>query len=199
MKTLTETEKIKIFEEKISKIHNHEVREFIEKCITKIPDYFFTLPASSTGKYHRFDERGEHGLLLHTFRVCDYIEALERMDEFLITEYNHDCLIGAAILHDCMKYGNGDEPSKHTLFEHPKLAKEFIESIGEDCGKSELAKDIGDIVITHSGQWNKNPYSNIELPKPSILTQKMLHYADYFASKMSNVSLEYIEAIYNQL
>ena len=199
MKTLTKEEKIKIFEEQLSCIKNNDIRNFTEKCIGNIPDYFFTLPASSTGKYHRFDERGDYGLLLHTFRVCHYVKMIQRMEDFQMSDILYDYAMAAAILHDCMKYGNDEKPSTHTIFEHPKLADEFVKSIGKDCNAESIASMIGVAILTHSGQWNTSAYSDVVLPKPFTKMQKILHYADYFASQMPNISLECIEAIYNQL
>ena len=33
------------------------------------------------------------------------------------------------------------------------------------------------------GQWNKNKYSKIELPKPELEPQKFVHMCDYLASR----------------
>ena len=45
-------EKIKYFEEEIGYICDDSLKSDIVFLINKLPDYFFEIPASSTGKYH---------------------------------------------------------------------------------------------------------------------------------------------------
>lgn len=45
-------EKAKIFDSLLNTIENEDIRHFAEECIETIPDYFWEVGASSTGKYH---------------------------------------------------------------------------------------------------------------------------------------------------
>lgn len=45
-------DKIKVFETELKWIQNPEIRNFAEKAVSLLPDYFFEVAASSTGKYH---------------------------------------------------------------------------------------------------------------------------------------------------
>ena len=45
-------EKYKVFTKEISYIKNLKYKENAMKLIELLPDYFFEIPASSTGKYH---------------------------------------------------------------------------------------------------------------------------------------------------
>ena len=58
--------KIKYFEKEISYIRNKERQEDIKYLINLLPDYFFKIQASSTGKYHPKFASTEHGLVKHT-------------------------------------------------------------------------------------------------------------------------------------
>ena len=60
------TEKINMFQREINYIKTERYRENIKKLISCLPDYFFEIPASSTGKYHPNYALGEGGLVRHT-------------------------------------------------------------------------------------------------------------------------------------
>ena len=58
--------KQEVFENEIVLIKNEDIRESLRVLIDKIPDYFFTIPAASTGKYHPSYAQGDGGLVRHT-------------------------------------------------------------------------------------------------------------------------------------
>lgn len=58
--------KIEIFENELNLIKNVDLRKLVELSLQSAPDYFFTIPASSTGKYHPQYALGEGGLVRHT-------------------------------------------------------------------------------------------------------------------------------------
>ena len=58
--------KQEVFENEIVLIKDEDIRDSLRTLIDKIPDYFFTIPASSTGKYHPLYATGDGGLVRHT-------------------------------------------------------------------------------------------------------------------------------------
>lgn len=182
--------KIKCFEKELSEISNEQLRIFTAICISELPDYFFTKPSTSSGKYHSPDERGNYGLILHTKRVFGCLKALFRLEDYSnIPEARKEYLMAAALLHDGLKYGPAENVSTHTMFEHPIFAAHFVKEIG----KREYfvgAEIIASYIISHMGQWNESKYSQTTLPKPSTIEQKVLHLADYMASNIPTVSLD---------
>ena len=54
------------FKEELNYIVDQDIKESLITMINIIPDYFFTIPASSTGKYHPSYATGDGGLLRHT-------------------------------------------------------------------------------------------------------------------------------------
>ena len=60
-------EKIKYFEEEIGYICDDSLKSDIVFLINKLPDYFFEIPASSTGKYHPEFTLGDGGLVRQVF------------------------------------------------------------------------------------------------------------------------------------
>ena len=59
-------DKVKCFEDEIKLLKIKKVRDACTTMIELLPDYFFEVPASSTGKYHPDYALGEGGLLRHS-------------------------------------------------------------------------------------------------------------------------------------
>ena len=55
-----------IFKIELDYIKNLRIRNACLEMIKLLPDYFFEIPASSTGKYHPVYASSEHGLVKHT-------------------------------------------------------------------------------------------------------------------------------------
>lgn len=177
-------DKIKIFEKELSFIKNDKIREFAEKAIEKIPDYFFEVGASSTGKYHPSYALGDGGLRRHTQAAVRIAIELFRVDMFKYTEDEKDLIIVALILHDSRK--SGENHSQYTLANHPVIAKESIEN-DEDL-KNILTNEQLDIILngilTHMGQWNQDfKTKEVLMPKPNNGYQNFIHWCDYLASR----------------
>ena len=178
-------EKSSLFEKELKFIRNEKVREFVAKALEATPDYFFEIPASSTGKYHPSYSLGESGLVRHT-RACARIAVeLFRLDMFkYFNNDNKDLILASLILHDTRK--NGDGSGKFTVTDHPIQAKMALES--NDDLKSLVSEDqlslITDGIKSHMGQW-VNDYKTGEqvLEKPKTKMQNFVHLVDYLASR----------------
>ena len=65
-------DKIQLLNTEIKEIKDNRLRENLEIIVNNLPDYFFLVPASSTGKYHPSFSLGDGGLLRHSkvaFRI----------------------------------------------------------------------------------------------------------------------------------
>lgn len=171
-------DKIKVFSHELNLIQNPNIRAFTEKCIEQTPDYFYTVPASSTGKYHPEYSLGDGGLIRHTKAVCYFANELLGLEhnKEKFTADERDMIIAAAILHDSYKYG--DVKDKYTIADHAAFAAKKI-----SANESELASRIADLVLTHMGEWNVDKNGKELAPKPTSVTQKFLHECDYLASR----------------
>lgn len=178
-------DKVAVFAEELALIQDKDIRSFTEKCILKTPDYFYTVPASSTGKYHPEYSLGEGGLIRHT-KALVYIAK-----ELLSLEYNkqrftaleRDMIIAAGILHDSFKHG--DTQQQYSIANHPVVAADHIlEWADEDEG--EFAKTISDCVRSHMGEWAYDYKTKKEImPKPQTDIEMFVHECDYLASRKS--------------
>jgi len=177
--------KIKEFEKELAFIKNPVIREFAEKAIEDLPDYFFSVPASSSGKYHPAYTTGEGGLVKHTRAAMRIAIELFRMEMFnYFTDDEKDLILTCLAVHDGRK--SGEIQQKYTVAEHPKLQVFAIQK--NDTLKSIISDEYLDLVCqgieAHMGQWNKDYKTGIEiLPKPTTKMQKFIHLADYLASR----------------
>lgn len=177
--------KVEKFKTEINYIKDTNLRKDLRKLISLLPEYFFEVPASSTGKYHPKFALGEGGLIRHT-KVAVRI-AYELLNNnttgMKFTDRDKDLIIISLVLHDGLK--SGVEKSKYTKFDHPLLVSKFIME-----NKSKLTMDIDDIrkvcsnIESHMGEWTIDPYTKKEvLPRPRTAEQRFVHMCDFLASR----------------
>ena len=176
---------MKRFVKAIAMIHSEYIKGIVYAVLGKAQREFFTAPSSSSGKYHPEDEINEGGLVLHTLRVVKMADELAGLpwnwEVLQIENYSgYDVLIASAILHDCCKSGKGNW-GKHTVAEHPLLAAELVLEV---CGKNRITRGIANTIASHMGCSHKDrDWNKAGLPVPKTLCQKLLHEADYLASR----------------
>lgn len=176
--------KKEVFKTEINYLKNPKYQENVKTLIELVPDYFFIIPAASTGKYHPQFAQGEAGLVRHTkaaLKIAKDILSLEYMNN-IFTNDEKDLLLIAIMFHDTHKLGVPKE--KYTRFDHPLLAASFIKDNQDKTTFTD--KEINIITKTissHMGQWNTNSYSNITLPKPNDKYEFFVHMCDFLSSK----------------
>ena len=121
---MTEEEKLNSFKEELVLIKSQVIKDFATKAVVTMPDYFFTMPASTTGRYHPKYALGEGGLLRHTKGMIKIAVELMRMESWKFTEEEHDLILVSMILHDGWKLGDGK--SVYTSDMHPLFASDAI-------------------------------------------------------------------------
>ena len=174
-------EKLEVFKKELSYIKDDKVRESLSILIEKIPDYFFTIPASSTGKYHPLYATGDGGLVRHTKAAVRM--AVELFGIYKFPDHTKDLLIMALLLHDSVKKGFIKE-EKYTRFDHPIVACDFIREYAKELSISKDDIDfVCDCIASHMGKFNTNEYSDVILPIPKTPEQKFVHMCDYLASR----------------
>ena len=115
------------FVKELDCIKNERIKKSLIYMINKLPDYFFMIPAASTGKYHPEYAQGEGGLLRHTkaaFRI-GYELLSDKAIGDKYTDDEKDLMLMGLLLHDGLKLGK--EESKYTKFDHPILMANYIE------------------------------------------------------------------------
>jgi 23S rRNA maturation-related 3'-5' exoribonuclease YhaM len=114
-----------VFKVELNRFKNANVRESTEAVLDMIPDYFYEIPASSSGKYHPAFSLGEGGLVRHVKVAMRVLEELFRDTAFgEYDDYTKDLIRMALLLHDGLKSGLTN--TGHTCREHPVLMSNFI-------------------------------------------------------------------------
>ena len=170
----------------IDTIENEELREFAHFCIDNIPAYFWKIPASSSGKYHPVTDLGEGGLVRHSLMV--YRVGLDLLTQNNITDTTFcDMVKFATLFHDCCKAGEQNEPAPNTVHEHPILAVILLSKIANSFQSTETFESILVKICLaiecHMGRWTTSKYSSLELSEPQTTLERLVHTADYIASR----------------
>lgn len=173
-------------QEIIDTIENDDMKKFAEELVKTIPPYWYDVPASSTGKYHPAYAVTKSGLAKHTAAVVRFLNHtfnVECMNTW--TSRERDMLRIAAMMHDTRKSGSQEEfeANKYTKFNHPLLAAAVIRGfVGQYLSENEI-ECIATTIESHMGAFNKDKNSDLTLPLPKNRFQKLLHWADYLASR----------------
>lgn len=172
-----------IFKKELDKFENDDIKEACAKMINLLPDYFFVVPASSTGKYHPLCDMGEGGLVRHTkvtARVCE--EYFRNASFNTFDSRKRDLIRMTIILHDGLK--NGISDSGNTVINHPLLIADFIKQNENLLSlPTEEIDTITRLVSTHMGPWTKDRNGNEILKAPKEYDELFVHNCDYIASR----------------
>lgn len=174
----TNEQKLAFFADELNLIKSENIRKFTEDMLGKIPEYFFEIQASSTGKYHPTFAQGEQGLVRHTICTINIAyDLVNRNDMFASCKQYSDHIVSALMLHDGCKSGRIKQ--QYTQHDHPVQICNLIKENYNDKN-SEL---ICSLISSHMGQWSTGRGSNVILPKPQNVLQSVVHLADYLASR----------------
>lgn len=138
----------------VNLIEDGDLREDVVDAIRRgFPDYFWDVPATSSGKYHHPYARDKHGLWIH---VKMAFTAFERKRESyvkrdVLTEFEADCVRSALLLHDMLKYGLQHEEGDPTADNHDLLAGQWLRR------NADLPDSVIRGVECHNGPWYEGP------------------------------------------
>lgn len=170
--------KTDFFKRELDLIVNEDLRMMVKSYLEEsVPEYFWEIGASSSGKFHPAFSQGKGGLVRHTKAVVMFAEELLRMSSyaFMRDEYK-DYVIAACLVHDTAKYGAKEYDKAEYKNHAPAAAVAFDTwciSLDYDCSEFLL-----NAIASHMGQWstdrNDRPFTNID---------RCVHMADYMASR----------------
>lgn len=165
-------------------IKNEHLRNAVLKYfVDTVPNYFWHVQASSTGKYHPQYALGEEGLLRHTCAAVRIAAAIINLDQYsgIFDDVDKDNIIVALMLHDTFKHGEEKDGkyNPYSIHEHPLLAADKVREYLDDEHKYAIAN----CVASHMGEWTESNRSSYVLPKPRTPEEQMVHLCDYLASR----------------
>jgi hypothetical protein len=176
--------KVKYFETELGYIKNPRIKLFAEEAIKTLPDYFFDVPASSSGKYHSQYALGNGGLGKHVKACARFVLECFRLEWYNnFTEDEKDLIIVALLLHDGAK--SGIPQQENTQFNHPVIICEYLRK--QETLKNIISEQYFDFIISgilsHMGSWNVDRNGSVRMPKPETKAQKLIHFTDYVCSR----------------
>lgn len=164
-------------------VETESIKEAFIDAVENLPDYFFRVAASSTGKYHPAYSLGDGGLVRHTKAAVKIAFDLLSREYYKnhFTQSERDCVIVALTLHDGWKHGM--DGSNYTTADHPNVAADWFEQRASGITAEESAL-IAKLIRSHMGEWNTAPRSKKEImPKPDDELTMFVHMCDYLASR----------------
>ena len=176
--------KVEEFEVELGYIKDETILEDCRTMIGALPDYFFLVPASSTGKYHPSYSLGEGGLLRHTKAAVRI--GYELLQDPCIgnkyTDNEKDIMLMGLLLHDGLKHGIPKE--RYVRFDHPLLMANYIMEHKADLLMSDEELELlCSVIRTHMGPWTKDYNGEEVLEAPKTKYQNFVHMCDYLASR----------------
>lgn len=190
-----------VFKELLDKFETEEVRLYCEDMIENIPDYIFTMPSSTSGKFHNATQCLPHGQIYHIIMfgaIMNYRLALKCNKEKFDNPIHRDAMRCVPIFHDAVKCGwNG---SAFTVHDHPMLAGTWVrETKVEHDIDNEIKEMIARMCERHSGEWTSSKRSKIILPEPETEMEILVHECDILSSR-SDIDMqpsEYLKNIFD--
>lgn len=171
----------RVFDRVVDLIQNPAKKEFLAKALGKVPEYFWTVPASSTGKYHPSFAAEESGLIKHTLAAV--IIALDLFRAYPeLTQDDQDDILIALVLHDSVKKGYPEQD--HTVEGHETLPREYFMDISCLLPIGDYER-IMSLISTHMGIWNQNKIPPAPRLGYRISPAEIVHLADYLSSRKS--------------
>lgn len=181
-----------MFKKELAKIKSERLKEFAEYALKLLPEYFWVIPASSSGKYHPASSLGKGGLVRHTkaaLKIAEELFPFVTLGEF--NENEKDLIRISLLLHDGLK--SGFTQQDHTVHEHPLLVVELLNQHRE-IWEMLFVQEIQFIMAgiqSHMSSWNTSERSDVILPLPATQAQIFIALCDYLsARKIFNIEVE---------
>lgn len=173
-----------MFKKELTYIIDTNIKESAKIMLDKLPEYFYEVPASSTGKYHPKFALGSSGLVRHTKAAVriGYELLTNKIIGSAFTDKEKDLIIMSIMLHDGCK--SGLTKTEYTVVNHPLIVSKLIKDNSSSLKLSEEELNlVCSMIESHMGEFNKDYKGNTVLPLPSNKYQKFVHMCDFLASK----------------
>lgn len=168
----------------IEKINDPELREIVIRVLVASPLWFWFIPAALGGKNHPPDECGVGGLVHHIKKVTFFTRYLLRLYGLRESPIA-DRAIAAAILHDCLKYGDEESTYAQAWATGRQWTKTHPITCAKHAEKYGAPPDIVLAIASHYGPFLETPLSNWKSDGPINLTH-FLYLSDGLSSSPYN-------------
>lgn len=174
-----------VFEPHLKDFETESIAEYFKDMIAEIPDYIFTMPSSTSGRYHNKTQCERFGQIYHEYMFASILNHRLRLKgnrEKYNTPEIRDCMRCVPVFHDAVKCGwNG---SQYTVQDHPMLAAEWVRTTQVEHDISNEYKEIiACMCEAHSGEWNKSKSGKVIMPEPRNDMEFFIHECDILSSR----------------
>lgn len=188
---MTREEKQRVFEPLSINFETEVFREYFLDMVAEIPDYIFTMPSSTSGKFHNETQCQQYGQIYHIYMfdsILNHRLRLKMNKELYPTLEERDAMRCVPVFHDAIKCGlNG---SKYTVQDHPLLAAKWVmETKTVHDIPNEFKQIIANMCESHSGEWNKSRSGQVIMSEPRNPREFFIHECDILASR---ADLDYV-------
>ncbi len=182
---MNKKEKQLVFEPLLKDFETETFTEYFIDMVSEIPDYIFTMPSSTSGKYHNATQCEKYGQIYHEYMFASILNHRLRLKtnrEKYNTPEIRDCMRCVPVFHDAVKCGwNG---SQYTVQNHPILAAEWVRNTQVEHDISNEYKEmIACMCEAHSGEWNKSKSGKVIMPEPRNDMEFFIHECDILSSR----------------
>jgi len=187
-----------IFQKELNQTHNQDIKNFVIECFDKLcPDYFWTCPCSTSGKYYPQVALGVGGLVRHTkLAVWWGIELLRTLGtspelKNIAPKQLQDEIIATLLLYDMIKNGKGLNAQGRPLesgvtgTHGVTLVEKILDNVGGFGVENYSYNRILTGIAGHMGIWTTE-----SMCRPDSITNhvekafaQLIHLADYCASR----------------
>jgi hypothetical protein len=192
----SEAEVRSVFGDELDRIEKYggksDIHAFVLLALQNAPDYFWTLPASTSGRYHQGDSLVTH--VKNAFRFAVEVVYMQYRVAKVWGEEDSQIFLGAVLLHDLCRAGlpdqvrHGKDGKIHTDNLHPLYVREHTRKLkmpdtGKTCEGVEWYERMMQAIQYHMGPWT--PLSDHMMMEPFAHLPNMVFACDFFASRMS--------------
>jgi hypothetical protein len=144
-------------------IKDADIMVWMNNSLAAAPQYFWTIPASTSSKYHNDEDNKEGGTVTHTRRML--VVAKELRHVFLLDDKEFDLVQAAIILHDTFKCGFEGRENKYpntgklgTDKLHPIYPRVGLDKVVCPDSVSDAEVDlVFELIEGHYGRWSPIP------------------------------------------
>lgn len=162
-------------------------RNYFIEMVGNVPDYIFSMPSSTGGKYHNATQRHPvYGQIYHVYMFSSVLNHLLRLkhnrEKRFTTPEERDAMRCVPVFHDAVKCGWAG--SRYTVPDHPMLAARWVlETKVKNDIPQEYKQMIADMCEAHSGEWNKDRQGRKIMSEPRNDREFFIHECDILASR----------------
>lgn len=188
-----------VFKELLDKFETEKMRLYCEDMIELIPDYIFTIPSSTSIRFHNATQCKPHGQIYHIMmfgKIMNYLLDLKCNQEKFSSPTQRDAMRCIPIFHDALKCGH--EQAEYSVHDHPMLAGAWVrETHVEHDIEDSIKERIARMCERHSGSFTTSKHSDVVLPEPENEMEIFCHECDVLSSRsdLDILPSEYLETV----